>query len=228
MLLAIALACCLTGAIALQLQTQTDLLSSRSPLLAVGVLSLVSLSLHFWLNRFAPNRTSLLLPCMALLTGIGLLVITRVAANFLARQLTWLCISAVAFAVVISLRDELRWLRRFKYTWLLLAFVLLVGTLGFGVNPAGTGARLWLGLGGLFLQPSELLRLFMIGFLAAFFAERWAIGDWRLRGNSQSPIANRPSLAPSLVMWLIAVTLLFVQQDLGAAVLLLGTFVSML
>ena len=158
---------------------------------------------------------------MVLLTGIGLLVIARVAANFLGRQLTWLCISASAFAIVVALKDDLRWLRRFKYTWLLLAFGLLIATLGFGVNPAGTGARLWLGVGGLFLQPSELLRLFMIAFLAAFYAERLEIRNWRFFDNLQS-------LAPSLTMWLVAVALLFVQQDLGAAVLLLGTFVSML
>jgi cell division protein FtsW (lipid II flippase) len=220
----------MVGAASLQLQSNTALFSSRSPIVAVGVLSLAAAALHLWLNRFAPSRSPLLLPGMVLLTGIGLLVITRIAANFLGRQLTWLCISAVAFCIVVALKDELRWLRRFKYTWLLLAFALLVATLGFGVNPAGTGARLWLGLGGLFLQPSELLRLFMIAFLAAFFAERLGLGsrDSGLTSSAKSLLPNPYSLIPSFAMWLVAVALLFVQQDLGAAVLLLGTFVSML
>ena len=201
---------------------------ARQPIVAVIIFSLVFGALQLWLNRFAPRRSALLLPCMALLTGLGLLIIARVASNFLARQLAWVCVSAIAFCIITCLKDDLRWLRRFKYTWLLLAFALLIATLGFGVNPAGTGAKLWLSMGGLYLQPSELLRLFMIAFLAAFFGERLEIGDWRLESRGQSLISNLQSLAPSILMWLVAVALLFVQQDLGAAVLLLGTFVSML
>lgn len=229
-MLLLALLLCWLGATSLQLQ-QTHAATtsiSRSPVLAAVALSLIFGALHVWLNRFAPNRSPLLLPSMALLMGIGLLIIARVADNFLSRQLTWLCVGAVAFAGVISVKGELRWLRRFKYTWLLLAFVLLIATLGFGVNPAGTGAKLWLGIGGLYLQPSELLRLFMIAFLAGFFAERMKNQDAKTKIQDFELRSFVSNLAPSVLMWLVAVALLFIQQDLGAAVLLLGTFVTML
>jgi cell division protein FtsW (lipid II flippase) len=205
-------------------------------LLAMAALSLCGVIAHVWLNRVAPARDPFLLPPVVLLTSFGLLIISRVAPNFLSRQMLSLLIATLALLIVASSRDQLRWLRRFKYTWLLAAFMLLFATLLFGVNPAGIGARLWLSFAGAFFQPSEVLRLLLIAFLAAYFAERLENKDWRLRNVSQeekstkiqSPISNLQSLFPTIAMWLIALALLVTQQDLGAAMLLLITFVFML
>ena len=212
-------------------------------LLAMAALSVCAIITHFWLNRVAPARDPFLLPPVALLTAFGLLIISRVAPNFLGRQMLSLLIATLALLVISSGHDQLRWLRRFKYTWLLAAFVLLFATLLFGVNPAGIGARLWLSFAGAFFQPSEVLRLLLIAFLAAYFAERLENRDWGLTikdslrsdasdpskfKNSKSRILNPQSLIPTVAMWLAALALLVTQQDLGAALLLLVTFVFML
>lgn len=180
-----------------------------------------------WLNRVAPARDPLLLPAAMMLAGWGLLVVGRVAPNFLGRQTAWLAVAVAAMLAVASSRDNLRWLRRFKYTWLILALGLLSTTLFLGVNPAGEGARLWLSLAGLFVQPSEILRLLMIAFLAAFFSERTFAASFGA-GPAQRGNQRIASAAPSVLMWLIAILLLGTQQDLGAAALLLITFASML
>ncbi len=199
------------------------------------LLGVIAVSLHAWLNRVARERDIVFLPVSILLSGWGLLVIARVAPNFLPRQLLWLVVGAVALGAVTASRDQLRWLRRFKYTWLFLALALLAATLALGVNPGGTGARLWLSIGGLFFQPAEALRLLMVAFLAAFFSER--LGEtattWnRLTAHSTSRRAALVNgirvLAPSIVMWLIAAALLATQQDLGAAALLMIIFGFML
>ena len=206
---------------------------TRSPLAAFGIFVCAVIALWLWLNRVAPGHDPLLLPAAVLLSGWGLLILARVAPNFLLRQTAWLCVGLLMCGVVAGARNQLRWLYRFKYTWLLIAFGLLLATLVLGVNPAGTGARLWLSIGSLFLQPSEILRLFMIAFLAAFLAERLEFGSSNIQ-SAQPPsplhtfLATTQRLAPSVLMWLIAVVLLFSQQDLGAAVLLLGTFITML
>lgn len=209
---------------------------------ATATLTVCIVGGHVWLNRVAPARDPLLLPAAMLLAGWGLLVVGRVAPNFLGRQTAWLAVATIAMLAVASSRDNaddvrLRWLRRFKYTWLILALGLLGSTLFFGVNPAGEGARLWLSLAGLFVQPSEILRLLMIAFLAAFFSER-ALSERAFaasfdtapaqRGNQQIAPLWMKSVAPSVLMWLIAIALLVTQQDLGAAALLLITFASML
>lgn len=198
---------------------------------ATFTLIVCGLGARAWLNRVTPARDPLLLPAALLLVGWGLLVIGRVAPNFLGRQTAWLAIAVMAMLAVASRGDNLRWLRRFKYTWLTLGLALLASTLFLGVNPAGEGARLWLSLAGLFVQPSEILRLLMVAFLAAFFSERAFAAPFRIgpaRASDQIAALRMAWAAPSVVVWLIAIALLGTQQDLGAAALLLITFASML
>jgi len=210
-LIALALIFGWLGALTLAVQRQ----DGRS-LAALAALSLGSLATHVWLNRVAPGRDITLTPIVTALLGFGLVMIVRVAPNFVWRQLGALGVAMVALWMITARDDQLRWLRRFKYTWLFAAFALLAATLVFGVNPAGFGARLWLSLGGTFFQPSEILRLLMIAFLAAYFAERL---ETRL---------TRLQIIPSAVMWLVAILLLILQQDFGVATLLLMTFGVML
>lgn len=225
MLLALALLPSWIGAASLALQR-----GDPAPLLALGVLSVLTTIAHVWLDRVASARDPFMLPVAVMLTGLGLLSIARTAPNFLQRQTLVLLAAFAAMLIIASQRDRLRWLRRFKYTWLIAAFALLLASLALGVNPSGAGARLWLNVGSFFVQPSELLRLLMIAFLAAYFAERGRYRDWRLEIDEpyQSPISNLQSLAPTIAMGLIALVMLAVQQDLGAASLLLITFAFML
>ncbi|MGD2104328.1 MAG: FtsW/RodA/SpoVE family cell cycle protein [Anaerolineae bacterium] len=183
---------------------------------------------HLTVRRLLPRRDPFLLPTGALLSGWGLLVVGRVAPNFLARQATWLMLGAIAMIAVIEVGQDLRWLQRYRYTWLVSGLVLLAATLLLGVNPSGSGPRLWLGLGDVYLQPSEPLKLLMVVFVASYLAERrkllvsqgWKVGPVRLPPPAYA--------GPLLVMFGLAVLLLAAQQDLGAAMLFFLTFLSML
>ena len=224
LLLGLALGIAWSGALTLSLAQPNTF--AIGPLGAIAVLSVAAVLLQLWVGRSAPGHDPLLLPSTITLCGLGLLVISRVAPNFLARQLAWLLIGLLALGLIVALPNQLRWLRRFKYTWLMLSLLLLAATLFLGVNPSGGGARLWLRVSGIFVQPSEALRLLIIAFLAAFLSERTPIVFTTQMPNRISlSLAN---LAPSVLMWLVASALLFTQQDLGAAVLLLSTFVTML
>ena len=183
---------------------------------------------HLLLSHHLPHRDPLLLPVAALLTGWGLLLIGRLAINFLLRQTVWLLVSIVALLIIVRLGHDLRWLRRFRYTWLLGGLALLAVTLIFGVNPSGYGPRLWLGAWSIYFQPSEPLKLLMVVYLASYLAERrelivsegQKIGRWRL-----PPLAY---VGPLLAMSGLAMVLLAWQQDLGAAMLFFFTFLAML
>ncbi|MCK4315000.1 MAG: FtsW/RodA/SpoVE family cell cycle protein, partial [Anaerolineae bacterium] len=183
---------------------------------------------HVTLSRYLPHRDPFLLPTAALLTGWGLLLIGRLAINFLLRQAVWLLISTIALLAVVHLGRDLRWLRRFRYTWLFGGLALLAATLVFGVNPSGYGPRLWLGAWGVYFQPSEPLKFLLVIYLASYLAEkrelliseRWKVGRWRL-----PPLAY---VGPLLAMLGLAMILLAWQQDLGAAMLFFFTFLAML
>jgi peptidoglycan glycosyltransferase len=143
-----------------------------------------------------------------------------------------LIISVTAFLLVAARSPGLRWLRRYRYTWLLSGLALLATTLVIGTNPSGFGPRLWLGarfpgLGGVYIQPSEILKLLMVAYLASYLAEKRALV---LAGPQvgRMRLPSLPYLAPLLVMWGLAMVLLAWQQDLGAALLFFFTFLVML
>ncbi|MGD2147387.1 MAG: FtsW/RodA/SpoVE family cell cycle protein, partial [Anaerolineae bacterium] len=183
---------------------------------------------HLTLSHSLPHRDPLMLPTAALLSGWGLIIVGRAAPNFLPRQATWLMLSTLAMLVVVEAGRDLRWLRRYRYTWLAVGLMLLAATLFLGVNPSGVGPRLWLGLGGAYLQPSEPLKLLMVVFLASYLADRrklivsegWKVGPVRL-----PPLAY---VGPLLTMFGLTALLLAAQQDLGAGMLFFFTFLSML
>jgi cell division protein FtsW (lipid II flippase) len=185
--------------------------------------------IHIFLNRHHLERDPLLLPIAALLTGLGLIEIARLAPNFVARQLMWLVISTVMLVLVLKAPTDLKWLRRYKYTWLLVGLLLLALTFLVGVNPEGAGLTLWLGGPlGVFFQPAELLKLLFIAYLAAYLAEKREIAR-SLGVHPEHPHRlTLPYLMPLLAMWGVALILLMAQQDLGAAVLLYLSFLIML
>ena len=182
---------------------------------------------HVFLNRYLPRRDPFLLPAVALLTGLGLTVIARTAINFLIRQTVWLVVATVVAGVIVRVDSIFRLLRRFRYTWLLSGLALLATTLILGTNPSGCGPRLWLGMGGVYFQPAELLKLMLVVYLASYLAERgeliisthWQVGRWRLPPMAYvGPLFAMLGLAMVLVAW---------QQDLGAAMLFFFTFLAM-
>lgn len=192
---------------------------------------------HLALRYLAPGRDPYLLPLLAFLTGWGLLLIDRLAPNFLSRQVIWLVMAASAALAVALFPRPLVHLQRYRYTLLAGGLLLLGLTLLLGVNPSGGGAQLWLPLpvpfvGRIFFQPSELLKLVMIIFFASYFTERElqyhmeAQGEpegWRKRFTRQLPF-----LGPLVLVWGFSIVLLVWQRDLGAATLFFLLFLALL
>jgi cell division protein FtsW (lipid II flippase) len=189
-----------------------------------------SAALHILLNRVIPDRDPFLLPIALLLSGWGLVLIARLAPPFLARQVIWLLVSEVIVAVIMFLPPDLRWLRRYRYTWLLLGLLLLGATILLGVNPSGYSyaPRLWLDFGVIFLQPSEILKLLLVAFLASYLADKSEILISTHTRILRWELPSLPYLAPLLVMWGFCIILLTWQRDLGAASLFFVIFLMML
>lgn len=180
------------------------------------------------LRRWRPGHDPLLLPITGLLAGLGLIMVARLAPNFLARQVLWNLLGLGAMlAVGLGLRD-LRLLRRYRYVWLIGGLGLLALTLAFGVNPAGTGSRLWIGVGGFYFQPSEPLKLLLVVFLASYFAEKRPLLTGTVYQVGRLRLPPLPYLGPVLLMWSFSMLLLIWQRDLGAAWLFFAVFLLML
>jgi cell division protein FtsW (lipid II flippase) len=161
---------------------------------------------HVQVRGHIPDADPYLLPVAALLTGWGMLTIWRLSPGFGMRQTVWLLVCSIAFLIGLRLSPDLKLLRRYKYVFLTGGLLLTALTLLFGTNPTGGAEQLWLGGHGIYFQPSEPLKLLLIIYLAAYFADR-------------IPFHLRPLslLAPTAAVMGIALLLLLFQRDLGTA-----------
>lgn len=187
------------------------------------------------------QRDPFLLPVVAILSGWGLLMIWRLIPSLGLRQTTWLAISLLVLNISFRLPSDLRFLRKYKYIWLTGGLFLTATTLIFGTNPLGYGPRLWLGCCGIYLQPSEPLKLLLVIFLAAYLADWssflnlsgqnnliakiWPFGKRAVGDSAVSrPVHAIPQLqifVPTLLMTGLAILVLLVQRDLGTATILI-------
>ncbi len=209
-----------------------NLLGLAEPgLLAVYLSALFAVHVAFVI---AGRRTDqILLPTVGMLGGISLLLMERLPQTLagglggLARtQLVWLVIGLAIIAVLaIAVRSDI-WLRGYKYTWAAagVGLLLLTFLLGHDVN----GARLSLTVGPFSGQPSELLKVILVVFLAGYLSEnRPLLVDESTRvGPFHLP--PLPYLAPMIAMWAIALGIVIVQRDLGAALLFFAVFLLLL
>jgi cell division protein FtsW (lipid II flippase) len=186
---------------------------------------------HTLLNRYLPRRDRLLFPVVMFMSGWGLVVIDRLVPPFAERQSTWLIVSVAAMVGVASMPHILRWLRNYRYLWLICGLGLLTSTIILGSNPSGqAGApQLWLGFNGVYFQPSEALKIILVVFLASYLAEQYP--SLRAAGllHSSHPLALSPRvLGPILLMWGVSVVVLIWQRDLGTAFLFFMVFLLLL
>ncbi|HYM83270.1 MAG TPA: FtsW/RodA/SpoVE family cell cycle protein [Candidatus Dormibacteraeota bacterium] len=170
-----------------------------------------------------------LLPAVGALGGVGLLLMERLpqdlAGGFGGLSQTQLVWWLVAFAVLGALAIVVRsdaWLRLYKYTWAAagIALLLLTFVLGQEVN----GARLSVTIGPITGQPSELLKVVLVVFLAGYLSENRPLlveASTRLGPIRLPPL---PYLVPMVAMWAIALGIVVVQRDLGTALLFFAVF----
>ncbi len=164
------------------------------------------------------------LPALAIvLSAMGLLLVARISPALARKQQDWLLVSLL---IVIALGPAFTRFRRMasiKYLWVLasLALFLLLVAFGQEVN----GARLWIKIGSVQFEPVELIKLFIVFFLAAYLAET---ADVIARTRPWSIRANLKYLGPLFLGWGASVSILALQHDLGMATLLLASFAALL
>lgn len=201
--------------------------------LGLGALVLVA---HVAVRRFAPYADPLLLPCAALLNGVGLVLIHRLdlvapkAENSDATlQLAWSAIGVVAFIVVLIVVRDHRRLQRYTYTSMLLGVLLLAIP---SILPARfsevNGARNWIRFAGFSIQPGEFAKILLVIFVAGFLVAKrdaLALASHRFLGLD---LPRGRDLGPVIVAWLVSVGLLVRGRDLGMSMLFFGFFIVML
>lgn len=180
-----------------------------------------------WTRWRWPLADPFLLPIGATLAALGQVMTSRLEPSLGPRQGIWVLVGLAAMALV-ALLPSIEWLRQYRYTWATLAILLQVLTLVFGRDPNGSGAALWFMVGPVSVQPTEVVKLLLVVFIAAYleeYRELLALAGPRLGRIRLLPL---PYLAPILVMIGAALVLFWLQKDLGPALLFSAVLLSML
>jgi len=104
---------------------------------------------------------------------------------------------------------------------------LLLLVLFAGVAPEGLQARRWLAVGGVTLQPSELMKVVVIAYLAAFFHNH--LGDWHIWrpmvvvGIAAGLIVAQPNVSTALFLFALAFAIMVAAGTSLQRLLAIGT-----
>src|SRR5260370_5612317 len=174
-------------------------LPTAQALIPVLGLIAVLLGTNLLFSMFFPKADQLLLPVVGLLSGIGMLMATRLGPNvgvptLGSRQLIWVILGVFGCIMTLFLLRNMDWLTRYKYTWAALGIILVGITLvnALRVKNLDTPTHDQLNIGPFNLQPSELLTICIIIFFAAYFS----LTDNPAILAGPRPLTFRPPLPP--------------------------------
>ena len=200
---------------------------------------------HLITRRFAPYADPVLLPLVALLNGLGLVMIYRLdlAAAVKATangneapalqapaQLLWTGIALLLFLAVLMIVRDHTLLARYSYTLLLFGLIFLALP---GVLPAKysevNGAQIWIKIPHLFsIQPSEFAKIALIVFTAAFLASKQNLLASAGKKIFGLVLPRARDLGPLLLALLICLAVLVRGKDLGTSLLIFGVLLIMI
>ncbi|WP_433290758.1 FtsW/RodA/SpoVE family cell cycle protein [Pseudonocardia sp. CA-142604] len=199
---------------------------------------------HFAVRKFAPYADPLILPCVALLNGLGLVMIHRLdlaeidqalalgrsaPTELIGRQIAWTAVGLALFVAVLwTVRDH-RTLARYGYTAGFVGIVLLAlpGLLPSSISEVN-GAKLWIRIGPVGIQPGEFAKILLIVFFAAFLVQKRDLFTTAGRRFVGMELPRARDLAPLLLAWGLSVGVLVLERDLGTSLLFFGILLVLL
>lgn len=134
---------------------------------------------------------------------------------YLKKQIIWALLGLIAMTSIMKI-DYWKY-KKWAIPFLITAFVLLVAVLIPGVGKDVNGARRWIGVGSLGFQPSEIIKLSLVIFIA------YGLSVYRDRLKYFGK-----GILPFLLILVLACGLILLQPDLGTAISAAGTVYIML
>ncbi len=146
--------------------------------------------------------------CVCALAGVGYAALYSAAGGatdpYANSQLTRF-LSGLLLMIAIALVD-IRFIAKLSWPSYLVGILLLLAVAKFGHT--GLGAKRWMSVGGVEIQPSELMKLFLILAIAAWFQR-----------SSYQRAGNIFFLVPPILAILLPVALILKEPNLGTAVI---------
>lgn len=168
--------------------------------------------------RFAPDP--FMIVAILLLLAFGIVMVYSASAvtafhdygestYYLKRQVVFALLGLIAMYFTMRI-DYWVW-KKYALTGLIVCFLLLAIVLIPGIGVVRGGARSWLGIGSLGIQPSEFMKLGMILFLSKLLSD-----------DPEKITQFGRGLLPPLLIVGAAFALIMLQPDLGTGAVLIG------
>src|SRR3989440_141795 len=204
----------------------------------IPVLGIIALFfvINVLLSFTFPRADQVLLPLAGLLSGIGVMMALRIGPNLFppdptlgTRQLFWVVLGLVTFLITLFGLRRIEWLKNTYYLWAILGIFMVGITLAHSLRSnLNSPTHDQLNIGPLNLQPSELLKIFLVIFFAAYLSENIDIvsgGNLRIGPLRLPPFRQ---LGPLALMLGLALLLFLGIRELGLALLIYGIFLVMI
>jgi cell division protein FtsW (lipid II flippase) len=200
---------------------------------------------HLAVRWLAPWADPLMLPLAAMLNGLGVVMIWRLqqagrggnpgvpvsTMNSMTTtyQVLWSALGVAAFVAVLAFIREVRVLQRYTYTLGALGLVLLAipALLPKSMSEVN-GAKVWIILGGVTIEPGEFAKLAIAVFFAGYLVAKrdvLALAGRRFLGID---LPRARDLGPVLIAWGASLLILVFETDIGTSALFFGMFVAMI
>jgi cell division protein FtsW (lipid II flippase) len=194
---------------------------------------------HLAVRRFATYADPLLLPVVALLNGLGLVMIHRLdiaeggntsqglggTAN---QQMLWTLVGVLGFSVVVIFLRDHRLLSRYGYVCGLTGLILLaIPALLPRSMSEQNGAKIWIQLPGFSIQPAEFSKILLLIFFAAVLVSKRSLFTSAGKHVLGMDLPRPRDLAPLLAAWIASIGVMIFEKDLGTSLLLYASFLVM-
>jgi cell division protein FtsW (lipid II flippase) len=190
---------------------------------------------HLAIRRSAPFTDPLLLPTVALLNGLGLVMIHRLDLvsstahghrhPSATQQMLWTLVGVGAFALVVTFLKDHRQLARYGYVCGVTGLVMLVipALLPKSLSEQN-GAKIWIQFPGFSIQPAEFSKILLLIFFSAVLVAKRGLFTSAGKHVMGMNLPRPRDLAPLLAAWVISIGVMVFEKDLGTSLLLYASF----
>lgn len=190
---------------------QWETIDKSTYITGVGLILIIYLS-NFLLLKISKGDNYIFL-IVTMLVSIGIIMIYRIDSALGIKQLLWLTFGILIFYATYFLLKIIKGWKNWMPLYVGLSYFLFILTFTLGTRKYG--AINWINIGGYSFQPSEITKLLLIFIIAAYYSnlekfEAIKHANYYLLGVVYSYIA-----------------LLFVQKDLGTALIFYGIFLCL-
>lgn len=151
----------------------------------------------------------------SMLMTVGVLMLCRLDIVMGARQIVWIGLGGIVFFAAYCIYYNIRFWHKMWFLYAVLGIAFFVVTLIFGKTV--NGSRNWIDLGIIAFQPSEIIKILYIMFLACHYSESWKKPFFKIS----------PMLMTGIVTY-IYILFLVLQRDWGTILVVFSIFIFMI